>query len=323
VNDVLLGIFVGSEIQKTTAATVARLFLERASHGVISLQSCNSDIQGASKTIGLFAASLDNFAHAQGAVKAWANGECLTGGASGDELVADIGFLVSAKDSATNNTSNSTAITSVATNRIRRSNTPFLQRRDECKTVKVVSGDSCASLATECGITGNQFEQYNSDVSNLCGTLAVGQFVCCTEGTLPDPTPQPNSDGSCHTYTIQPGDYCSAIAASYYLTVDKINSFNKQTWGWAGCDFVEPGQLICLSNGTAPFPAPVQGTQCGPTVPGTLVPTSGTNISMLNPCPLNACCDAWGFCGVTAEFCTGRCILLTLTHSRQTHRPVA
>jgi hypothetical protein len=24
----------------------------------------------------------------------------------------------------------------------------------------------------------------------------------------------------------------------------------------------------------------------------------------LNPCPLNACCDVWGQCGITPEFCT-------------------
>jgi hypothetical protein len=28
-----------------------------------------------------------------------------------------------------------------------------------------------------------------------------------------------------------------------------------------------------------------------------------TNISDLNPCPLNACCNIWGQCGITKEFC--------------------
>jgi hypothetical protein len=42
------------------------------------------------------------------------------------------------------------------------------------------------------------------------------------------------------------------------------------------------------------MPAPVANAICGPTVPGTPVPPVGTNISTLNPCPLNACCDIWG-----------------------------
>jgi GH18 family chitinase len=33
-------------------------------------------------------------------------------------------------------------------------------------------------------------------------------------------------------------------------------------------------------------------------------PPAGTALSTLNPCLLNACCDVWGQCGTTAEFCT-------------------
>ncbi|KAK3291492.1 glycoside hydrolase superfamily [Chaetomium fimeti] len=52
------------------------------------------------------------------------------------------------------------------------------------------------------------------------------------------------------------------------------------------------------------MPAAVDGTVCGPQVPGTAKPPSGTDISGLNPCPLNACCNIWGQCGTTADFCT-------------------
>jgi hypothetical protein len=49
----------------------------------------------------------------------------------------------------------------------------------------------------------------------------------------------------------------------------------------------------------------------------TVVPAAGTNISTLNPCPLNACCNLWGQCGTNKDFCaitgdgtpgTGTCI---------------
>jgi hypothetical protein len=32
-------------------------------------------------------------------------------------------------------------------------------------------------------------------------------------------------------------------------------------------------------------------------------PPSGTNISTLNRCPLSTCCNIWGQCGTTKEFC--------------------
>jgi hypothetical protein len=52
------------------------------------------------------------------------------------------------------------------------------------------------------------------------------------------------------------------------------------------------------------MPAPLANALCGPQVPGTEKPTDGTALSDLNPCLLNACCDVWGQCGTTSEFCT-------------------
>ncbi len=61
---------------------------------------------------------------------------------------------------------------------------------------------------------------------------------------------------------------------------------------------------MCLSSGSSPMPASLSNAVCGPQVIGTLAPTDGTSLADLNPCPLNACCDIWGQCGTTAEFCT-------------------
>ncbi|KAJ7087999.1 glycoside hydrolase superfamily [Mycena belliarum] len=52
------------------------------------------------------------------------------------------------------------------------------------------------------------------------------------------------------------------------------------------------------------MPAPLANAVCGPQVPGTVKAAPGTNLSTLNPCPLNACCDIWGQCGTTSDFCT-------------------
>lgn len=177
-----------------------------------------------------------------------------------------------------------------------------------CSTTRVQAGDTCTTLATRCDINTTAFYDYNPQ-SNLCSTLAVGQYICCSPGSLPNLAPPPNANGTCATYLVQEGDSCDGIALSYTpLTVEEIEQYNAATWGWLGCSDTEfqAGQNICLSNGTAPFPAAVDGNICGPQVPGTTEPAGETSAdwAALNPCPLNACCDKWGQCGTFPEFCT-------------------
>ncbi|KAJ7132986.1 glycoside hydrolase superfamily [Mycena filopes] len=170
-----------------------------------------------------------------------------------------------------------------------------------CSTITVVSGDSCGSLAARCGISAADFTSYNPSPT-LCSTLAVGQKVCCTAGVLPVPVQNP--DGSCASYSVVSGDTCNAIALSNSVTVAALETWNANTtWGWEGCGNL---QLIniCLSPGTPPMPPPLANALCGPQVPGTVNPGAGANLSALNPCPLNACCDIWGQCGTTSDFCT-------------------
>ncbi|KAL7782928.1 glycoside hydrolase family 18 protein [Trichoderma ceciliae] len=172
-----------------------------------------------------------------------------------------------------------------------------------CSYILVQSGDSCARLATRCGITPANFTKYNPS-STICSTLQPKQPVCCSAGTLPNLAPQPSPNGTCATYTVKSGDYCDLIALNNYITTTKIESWNKQTWGWTGCSGLQLGMAICLSTGSPPMPAPVKGTVCGPQVAGSKPPSNWSQIGSLNPCPLNACCNIWGQCGITPDFCT-------------------
>ncbi|KAJ3573148.1 hypothetical protein NPX13_g4807 [Xylaria arbuscula] len=173
-----------------------------------------------------------------------------------------------------------------------------------CTTKSVVSGDSCTSLASKCGLKPTDFTKLHS-ASDFCSTLQVGLLVCCTYGKLPDITPKPGSDGSCAVYTVKSDDGCAAIAASHGLTKADIESFNKKTWAWNGCSALLPAQKICLSTGTPPFPPSIDNAICGPQVPGTKNPSSGGSDTWanLNPCPLKVCCNVWGQCGATDDFC--------------------
>ncbi|KAH6625093.1 hypothetical protein C7974DRAFT_454971 [Boeremia exigua] len=171
-----------------------------------------------------------------------------------------------------------------------------------CKTIEVVSGDSCGSLASKCGISAADFMKANTK-TDLCSKLGEGQKVCCSNGNYPDLKPKKDANGNCAVYTTKKDDYCSKIAVSRDLTVTELESFNKKTWGWNGCDRLFPDFKMCVSEGSPPMPANVPNAVCGPTMNGTTLPSAGTDLATLNPCPLNVCCNIWGQCGMTDDFC--------------------
>lgn len=155
-----------------------------------------------------------------------------------------------------------------------------------------------------CTISVANFVEYNPQ-SGFCAGLKGGQTFCCGRGTLPDLRPKKNADGSCFVYTVKAEDSCSGIAVRHQLADEDLFTFNTNTWGWKGCGIYDlwPDTRICLSSGTPPMPAPIPNAVCGPTVPNTKRPTDGTALAKLNPCPLNVCCNHWGQCGLSRDFC--------------------
>lgn len=175
-------------------------------------------------------------------------------------------------------------------------------RAADCNTTQVASGDTCATLAGKCGISADDFAELNKD-PQLCSSLLPGQHICCSPGELPDLSPRKQADGTCATHVVADNEHCAGIAATNSITSGQIESFNKGTWGWMGCDFLEAGFVLCLSDGSPPMPANIPSAVCGTQVNGTTKPSDMEDLWKLNPCPLNACCDIWGQCGITEEFC--------------------
>jgi hypothetical protein len=309
----VVGIHVGAAINKPGAAVLAVSQLldfirepKSPSYSTLSLQICGSG-RPADYTLGVFADNTpgEAFKKVRHALASWQNATCIT------EAGRAVSFNETALWNKNATTSarlldphNSTIVTSSnSTTSTRMSHhSAHLHRRADCRTVQVVSGDSCASLATKCGIRGADFTKYNSG-SSFCSTLRVGQRACCSSGNLPDVRPKPNSDGSCASYLVKAGDWCDSIAAANGLTVKELESLNQNTWGWSGCTTLYAGINMCLSSGAPPMPAPIENAVCGPQKPGTTKPASGVNIADLNQCPLKACCNVWGQCGTTSEFC--------------------
>jgi LysM repeat protein len=258
----------------------------------MAMQLCGPEY-GSTHTFGAMVTSNGTFGPIQDAIKAWGSATCLS-------FAGSTTFSGQAKFSTPllqlNGTTNSS--TSNATINAR----GVLHARATCRTVQVQDGDSCAALATRCGISAAAFTKINPG-SSFCSTLKPKQHVCCTSGDLPDVRPKPNQDGSCYSYQVKKDDNCANLAAEYGLTVDQIDDFNKETWGWGGCQVLFFDAIICLSSGSPPFPAPISNAVCGPQKPGSKPPTDGSDIATLNPCPLNACCNIWGQCGVTQDFC--------------------
>lgn len=269
--DVLAGIYIGQSIVKTSILDTLATQLDSFDlGGSLAAQICGAGYDS-TYTVGLILDTTGDYSFVQSAVQSWVNASCITGFDS--SMVKNVSI-------------SQTRPAAVLTAERRQVQ---ISERDhnDCSYVLVVSGDSCASLEEECGITDEEFTEYNPS-SDLCSTLAVGEIICCSAGSVPDLSPHENTDGTCYNYTIQSGDLCSTLASTYYITTDDIETWNSQTWGWMGCSDLQLGQVICLSTGDPPMPA-VADVSCGPQVAGTQRPSNWSDISRLNPCPLNAC----------------------------------
>lgn len=293
-----VGIYLGKGLQSEQVGSFAlnaladKLHTLNINSGSVAMQLCDPNRNNA-HTFGIFASSNGSFTPVQNAMKTWSNGSCLSFDSiqniTGPAVLTTPLLEISANATQSKTVRPSSTLATIPTP----SSQGKLVARAECSTVQVEGGDSCAALATKCGIAPADFTKYNSN-PNLCSNLKPGQHVCCSSGTLPDFAPKPNPDGSCATYTIQQDDNCDDLAAEYSLKMADIEDFNQKTWGWNGCSNVWIGTVICLSSGSPPMPAPVANAVCGPQVPGTETPDDTTDIAGLNPCPLNACCNVWG-----------------------------
>ncbi|KAK6356033.1 hypothetical protein TWF718_000407 [Orbilia javanica] len=287
-----IGVYIGQGLlHQGLTASALRVFQDNLSTldvttPSLAMQLCGSEYDS-THIFGVMVTSNATFAPIQNAIKSWDNAICQSFPES---------KKIPGKASFTTPLLNVTPADSTVFDMHIKS----LQPRANCRTVQVRSGEGCAQLAARCGISGAAFTKYNP---RICNSLQPKQYVCCSSGSLPDLRPKPKSDGSCFPYKIRPNDSCGGLGARYGLKIEQIKSFNKNTWGWSGCNPLFVGTIICLSTGRPPFPAPIPNAVCGPQKPGSTPPPAGTNIAYLNPCPLNACCNIWGQCGVTKDFC--------------------
>jgi hypothetical protein len=177
----VLGAIAGGDLVKSAAASLidkAKAQLGSNPTSQLVVEVCHDTIPdhpGLDYRFGFFANLQGNITSVQNALHVWASGGCLdlgelasSGGNGGRRNVStELAVLTSPFDN--ENVSSRGLVSSLSSSR--------LGTRADCRAIQVVSGDSCGSLATRCGISGNDFMKYNSYSSQLCSTLKAKQWV--------------------------------------------------------------------------------------------------------------------------------------------------
>lgn len=212
--------YIGSLIDSVSASRTPSTHRAKQLQGpdlqdAVATQVCGSEY-GRAHTLGMMVSTTGDYRRVHSGVHAWAKASWVS---NYDHVYAsNTTFL----ERSTSTTTPSHPIQHIKS------------RDDACSYVTVASGDSCASLASKCGITAAELTDYNPS-SSLCSTLTPGEVICCSDGLKPDLSSQPPSDGLCYSYTVVSGDNCALLASKYYIIMDEIEDYDTQTWGWMGC----------------------------------------------------------------------------------------
>lgn len=245
----IVGLFAGAEVhQHGMALDILSRLLKYAETNAMSqttvLQVCETNDRGADYSAGIIVSNAKNFAFVQKVVKTWADGKCISETNDSQDWMTVELRIPPLKDASGNKTAIPSNITSVAS-QVRQSRIAI---RAECKTAKVQAGDSCSTVAARCRVSLADLQKYNPS-SKFCNTLVADQTVCCSSGTLPDSIPAANSDGTCKTISVQPGDDCGSLASKCGL---KASDFSTVNSGSKLCSTLAEGQFVCCSRGKLP-----------------------------------------------------------------------
>jgi LysM repeat protein len=108
------------------------------------------------------------------------------------------------------------------------------------RTHTVESGQTCAEIAAQYGITVEALIRANRTINADCTNLRAGENI-----RIPAPptaaTGTPTPTGSGRTYTVQPGDTCSDIAANFGVNVDDLVRRNGLD---PACRDLRPGDVL-------------------------------------------------------------------------------
>jgi hypothetical protein len=148
-----IGLFAGTEVhQHGVTSDVLDKLLEYARDNAVSkttvVQLCAADGRGADYSIGLVAASAKNLPFVQGAVKAWAEGGCVSQSEASEDWMT-----VTLRVPAPIEVTDAPQFNNINTPARLRARPPRLGARADCRTTTVKSGDGCWVVADGCKIS--------------------------------------------------------------------------------------------------------------------------------------------------------------------------
>jgi LysM repeat protein len=165
----------------------------------------------------------------------WLDGNC-TANLYAD-LVNDAERAVCVKSDESSSTAPSTTATSPSST----ASTPTGSSATCSKEYTVVSGDSCAAIESEFGITFAQFYSWNPDIGSNCEYLQIGKQYCvagpATSSSTTTAAPSSTTIGTAPTqtgiistcktyYTAVEGDSCWSIEQAYGISAGDFVSWN-------------------------------------------------------------------------------------------------
>ena len=108
-----------------------------------------------------------------------------------------------------------------------------------CQNYRIREGDTCSALASQAGVSLNQFYNLNGYLN--CNALQVGQYVCLPTGQAGTTMAGYSTGNRCYgrQYTVNYGDTCWAIAQRFGTTVEQLQACNG-----LNCNDLRPGQVI-------------------------------------------------------------------------------
>lgn len=287
----LVGIYIGSQLQNKGIATgFIQDVIDRlpTSNSVpytkrTLAQVCGTGLHSNSH-VGVVIDPEGDLAWAQRAVRSWAEARCVNESSSSafESSISSASIIASDSGDSVKARSTSTG--------------------GHCRQAQAAHGDTMQSIASKCNISTRELRKLN-DLSADWKPYPYHWVCCSSDQHSRRDVPKPQFDGTCASHDIKNDETCSKIASAYGITTQEIYDYNKETWAWAGCKGILPGQRICVSPGTPQLPTVNPDAECGPTKGGTISPAVDENIGDLNPCPIKACCHVWGHCGVDQDFC--------------------
>ncbi|KZV65858.1 carbohydrate-binding module family 50 protein [Peniophora sp. CONT] len=141
----------------------------------------------------------------------------------------------------------------------------------------VQSGDTCAVMESNFGVSLDQIRQWNTEVDANCDNIQIGYGYCMAGPSVGSGSLLP-SGGCTDYYTVQPGDSCTVIETNKGISLDQFLTWNPEVN--SQCSNIDAGVQYCVAGpattATTASTSPTStSAAAAPTGSGTITPGQG------------------------------------------------